>query len=58
MLPAGTRAKVVAVERGDYVLDERVQTDGDGRPVMAIETTRDDGIDVAVLAPMARRSAA
>lgn len=52
----GTRAKVEAVERGDYVGREVVQTDGEGRPVMAIQTTRDDGTDVAVLAPMARGS--
>lgn len=53
MVPAGTRAKVVAVEREDYVGRELVQTDGEGRPVMAIEVTRDDGNDVAILAPCA-----
>jgi hypothetical protein len=30
-----------------------VQTDGDGRPFMRVEVTRDDGNDVAVLAPCA-----
>src|SRR5262245_4951025 len=50
---AGPRAKVEAVERGDYVGRETVQTDGEGRPVMAIVTTRDDGQDCAVLAPTA-----
>lgn len=53
MLPVATRAKVEAVEREDYVGRELVQTDGDGRPVMAVVTTRDDGNDVAVLAPCA-----
>lgn len=53
MVPAGTRCKVEAVERGDYVRREHVQTDGEGRPVMSIQTTRDDGIDTAVLAPLA-----
>ncbi len=53
MLPAGTRAKVEAVERGDWVGKELVQTDGEGRPVMAVVTTRDDGQDCAVLAPLA-----
>lgn len=54
MVPAGTRCKVEAVERGDWVGDEVVHTDGDGRPVMAVVTTRDDGRDCAVLAPMAK----
>lgn len=53
MVPAGTRAKVEAVEREDYIGDEDVQYDGDGRPVMAVVTTRDDGNDVAVYAPTA-----
>lgn len=53
MVPAGTRCKVEAVERGDYIGTEMVQTDGEGRPVMAVETTRDDGNDIAVLAPCA-----
>lgn len=52
-VPAGTKAKVEAVERGDYVGRELVQTDGEGRPVMAVVTTRDDGQDCAVLAPTA-----
>jgi hypothetical protein len=53
MVPDGLRCKVEAVEREDYVGKEMVQTDGDGRPVMAVVTTRDDGNDVAVLAPCA-----
>jgi hypothetical protein len=53
MVPAGTRCKVEAVERADYVGRELVQTDGEGRPVMAVVTTREDGNDVAVLAPCA-----
>jgi hypothetical protein len=52
-VPAGTKAKVEAVERGDYVGQERVQTDADGRPVMSVVTTRDEGQDCAVLAPCA-----
>lgn len=52
----GTKAKVVAVERGDWIGKELVQTDGNGRPVMAIVTTRDDGQDCTVLAPTARAS--
>lgn len=53
MVPEGTRCKIEIVERGDYVRGDRVQCDGDGRPVMAVQTTRDDGIDCAVLAPIA-----
>lgn len=53
MVPAGTRCEVIAVEREDYVGAEMVQTDGEGRPVMAVVTNRDDGNDVAVLAPCA-----
>ncbi len=53
MVEAGTRCKVEAIERDDYVGAEMVQTDGDGRPVMAVRTTRDNGTDLAVLAPCA-----
>jgi len=56
MVPAGTRCKVEAVERGDYVRGELVQTDGNGRPVMSVVTTRDDGTDAAVFAPTAQLS--
>lgn len=54
MIPAGTRAKVEAREREDYVGRERVQTDPErGRPVMSVVTTRDDGQDAIVFAPTA-----
>jgi hypothetical protein len=53
MVPAGTRAKVEALQREDYLHGDHVTRDGDGRPVMAIETTRDDGTDRAVFAPCA-----
>lgn len=49
----GTKAKIQVVERGDWVGKEDVQTDGEGRPVMSVVTTRDDGQDVAVYAPTA-----
>jgi hypothetical protein len=52
-LPAGTAAKVEARERDDYVGRDMVQTDAEGRPVMSVVTTRDEGEDVAVLAPCA-----
>lgn len=53
MVPAGTRAKVEVLERQDYVGREIVQTDCNGRPVMSVVTTREDGTDCAVYAPTA-----
>ena len=53
MVPEGTRCKVEAVEREDYVGKESLTYDGEGRPIMRVETTRDDGNDVAVFAPCA-----
>jgi hypothetical protein len=53
MLPAGTAAKVEAIERQDYIGKDRVQTDENGRPVMSVVTTRDHGQDTAVFAPAA-----
>ena len=53
MVPAGTKAKVTTREREDYIGGDLVQVDGEGRPVMSILVTRDDGQDVTVLAPCA-----
>jgi hypothetical protein len=53
MVPAGTRCKVQAIEREDYINGDLVTTDSAGRPVMAVETIRDDGTDRAVFAPCA-----
>ena len=53
MLPAGTRAKVYARDREDYVGGEIVQTDAYGRPVMSVVTERADGQDAIVFAPTA-----
>lgn len=50
---AGVRCKVIAVEREDYVGREDVQYDSQGRAIMAVRTVRDDGTDLAVLAPTA-----
>lgn len=45
---------VRTVVREDYVGNEVVTTDDDGRPIMAVETVREDGSnDVAVFAPCA-----
>jgi hypothetical protein len=53
MLPAGTKAKVEAREREDYVGNDIPQTDENGRPVMSVITTRDDGQDAVIFAPTA-----
>jgi len=54
LVPAGTRCKVTAVEREDYVAGELVQTDNRGVPVMAVYTTRDEGEDCTVYPPTAQ----
>lgn len=54
LVPEGTRAKTEAVDREDYVDDEMVQTDDDGRPIMAVHTTSDAGDHRIVFAPTAR----
>lgn len=53
MVPEGTKCKVESKEREDYIGTDSVTLDADNRPVMAIETTRDDGNDVVVFAPCA-----
>lgn len=53
MVVRGTRCKVVAKEREDYINGEDVTYNADGRPIMSIETTRNDGTDVVVFAPCA-----
>jgi hypothetical protein len=56
MVPDGVRCKVEAVVREDYTDEGRSQLctyDGDGRPISAVVTTREDGNDVAALAPCA-----
>jgi hypothetical protein len=52
--PRAEAVKVEAVEREDYIGDEVVTMDGEGRPISAVVTTRDDGNDSAAFAPMAR----
>lgn len=56
LLEVGTAAKVHVVEREDYIGSEDVQLDPNGRPVMAVETVRDEGNDLAVFAPTAGAS--
>ena len=49
----GVKAKLIALERQDYVGGEIVQTDDRGRPIMSIVTEREDGQDAIVFAPVA-----
>lgn len=53
MIPDGVKAKVTRRDREDYVGNEMVQKDENGRPIMSIVTERDDGTDVIVFAPSA-----
>ena len=47
------QCKVETVDRGDYENGDRAMRDGEGRVVMAVKTTRDDGEDALVFAPTA-----
>lgn len=50
----GEKVRVVALDREDYVGNEVVQVDGEGRPVMALDVQRPDGSnDRVVFAPLA-----
>ena len=54
MVLQGVNAKLVLREREDYIGREKVQLVGErNRPVMSIETVRDNGTDLVVLAPTA-----
>lgn len=58
MVEEGTRVKVTARERDDYIGTEDVQYDANGRPVAQVITERPDGSsDVIVLAPTAHSGA-
>lgn len=53
MILKGTKAKVEAHEREDYIGKEKVQL-FEGRPIMSVTTTREDGSnDTTVYAPTA-----
>jgi len=57
LIPAGTRCKVTAHEREDFIgreLVQMTQVDGKNRPIAQIRTERDEGSDCVVLAPTAR----
>ena len=53
MVVAGTSCKIERRDREDYVRGEQVTKDANGRPVMSIVVTRDDGQDCVVFAPTA-----
>ena len=52
MVPAGTKAKLEVNEREDYIGKEHVQLH-EGRPVMNVVVTRDEGQDCTIFAPSA-----
>lgn len=54
LVRVGTQCKVEAEERADYLGKEIQNTGDDGKPYMAIRTTREDGEDLAVNAGLAR----
>ncbi len=56
-LEMGVKAKVTAHDREDYVGNEIVPLDGNGRPIMSVTTTRDDGEDAIVFASTATMKA-
>jgi hypothetical protein len=56
LVRAGTSCKVEAEERADYLNGEIQAAGDDGKPYMAIRTTRADGEDLAVNAGLARLS--
>ena len=56
MVAAGTRCKVFARERDDYLNGDIVTRDGANRPIMSVVTVRDDGQDAIVFAPAATAS--
>lgn len=54
LIRAGVYAKVEAEERADYLGREIQETGDDGKPYMAVRTTRNDGDDLMVNAPTAQ----
>lgn len=53
MVSAGTPCKVEAIQRDDYIGKDIPHYDGEGRPIMSVVTTRDDGTDCQVMVPTA-----
>lgn len=50
-VPAGTDAVIRVEERQDYIGKDTVFFDTNGRPIMSVYTTREDGEDCHILAP-------
>lgn len=58
LIEEGVKVKVTAHERQDYVGNEQVRRDADGRPMMSVVTEHSDGrTDAIVFAPTATASA-
>lgn len=54
LVRAGTRCKVTAAEREDYLSGDVQAAGDDGRPYMNVRLTREDGEDLWVNAGLAR----
>jgi len=54
LVRAGLKCKVTAEERADYLGTEVQAAGDDGKPYMAVRTTRSDGDDLLVNAGLAR----
>lgn len=48
LVPEGMKARLVVIEREDYLGKERVTYDGNGRPVVGVITERVHGFDTTV----------
>ena len=57
LMRSGVKAKVEAMVRQDYVGGEIVTYDERRKPIMSVITTRDNGQDTAVFAPVAQGTA-
>lgn len=53
LVRAGTRCKVTAAEREDYLTGDQQATGDDGKPYMSVRTTYDDHDDLLVNAGLA-----
>jgi hypothetical protein len=56
LVESGVKVSVRAIEREDYIGDEKVVYDAAGRPIMAVISEREHGSDLVINAPLATGS--